>query len=469
MSLTDDAGSPGRAENEEVLRLRAEVARLQLERDAAARTGRYPTGADEKKGRGVVRRIVALFLVALTAILAFATVPALYLRSQVLDTDRYVATVAPLASDPAIQAEIASRVTDQIADASDVDGITRDALAELGNAAPRVAAALTGLAPAIASQTKALIYSAVSKFVAGPGFENLWIQLNRVGHRGLANLASGDSEGTVSIDQSGTVTVSTRQIIAGVKDLLVEQGVEIAARIPEVEAQVILLQSPELGQAAGAIKMLDRTAPVLAWLTVFSGLGAIAVAPRGRKRRTTSDVGLGIAAAMAALALGIAVGSSYFLGTIPATAVSPAAAGALVEALVAPLRTGVRFVFVVALLIAVAALLSGHSRAAQAVRLGIARTGDYLSGKIGTTRAKPWQHALARVRRIVEVGVIGGAVLVLVLWPYPTAAVAIWTAVLAGLGILLIELLCRPAVVEQSQDSRTGDGQDGPVPPPALP
>ncbi|XTR52418.1 hypothetical protein ACOM2C_02665 [Pseudarthrobacter sp. So.54] len=386
-----------------------------------------------------------------------------------LDTDRYVATIAPLASDPAIQAEIANRVTTQIADAADIDGITRDAVAELGTAVPRAAAALTGLAPAIASQTKALIHSAVSKFVAGPGFENLWIQVNRVGHQGLVNLVSGGSEGTVSIDQSGTVTVSTQEIIAGVKALLVEQGVEIAARIPEVEAQIILLQSPELGQAAGAIRTLDRTAPVLAWLTVFSGLGAIAVAPRGRKRRATSDVGLGIAAAMAALALGIAVGANYFLGTIPATAVSSAAAGTLVEALVAPLRTGVRFVFVVAVLIAAAALLSGHSRAAQVVRLGVARTGDYLSGKTGTTKAKPWQHALARVRRILEGGVIGAAVLVLVLWPFPTAAVAIWTAVLAGLGTLLIELLCRPAVVERAKDSRTGDGADGPAPPQTLP
>ncbi|MEC5190859.1 MULTISPECIES: hypothetical protein [unclassified Arthrobacter] len=468
MSLTDDAGSPVRAENEEIPRLRAEIARLQLERDAAV-TGRYPTGAEEKKGPGAVRRIIALFLVGLTAILAFAAVPALYLRSQVLDTDRYVATIAPLASDPAIQAEIADRVTTQIADAADIDGITRDALAELGNAAPRVAAALTGLAPAIASQTKALIHSAVSKFIAGPGFQNLWVQVNRVGHQGLANLASGDSDGAVSVDQSGTVTVSTQEIIAGVKALLVEQGVEIAARIPEVQAQVIMLQSAELGQAAGAIRTLDRTAPVLAWLTVFSGLGAIAVAPRGRRRRATSDVGLGIAVAMAALALGIAVGVNYFLGTIPATTVSPAAAGSLVEALVAPLRTGVRFVFVVAVLIAVAALLSGHSRAARTVRLGVVRTGDYLSGKMGTTKAKPWHHALARVRRILEGGVTGAAVLVLVLWPFPTAAVAIWTAVLAGLGILFIELLSRPAVVEQAADPRTGDDGDGPALPPALP
>jgi hypothetical protein len=41
------------------------------------------------------------------------------LRSEVLDTDHYVATVAPLASDPAIQAEIADKVTQQITDSVD--------------------------------------------------------------------------------------------------------------------------------------------------------------------------------------------------------------------------------------------------------------------------------------------------------------------------------------------------------------
>ena len=72
--------------------------------------------------------------------LAFAAVPALYLRSEVIDTDRYVATVAPLASDPAIQAEIADKVTQQITDAVDFETITRDALNELSKTAPRVAA-----------------------------------------------------------------------------------------------------------------------------------------------------------------------------------------------------------------------------------------------------------------------------------------------------------------------------------------
>ncbi|MCB5292324.1 hypothetical protein [Arthrobacter sp. SO3] len=443
MSLHDDTRVPGSPEQEEILRLRAEVARLQHERDDARKTSLRPHG----RGTGLARRIVAIVLVVLTAVLACAAVPALYLRSEVLDTDRYVATVAPLASDPAIQAEITDKVTTQITTAVDVDGITRDAMTELGKVAPRVAAVITGLAPAIAEQTKSLIRSAVSKFVASPQFQDLWTQLNRVAHQGIVNLATGNTGGTVSIDQSGTVTISTKEIIARVKTLLVEQGVDIAARIPEIDTQIALLQSPELVRATDAIQTLDRTAPILAWLTALSAVGAIAVAPRGWRRRTTSRVGLGIAVAMAVLALGLTIGLDIFLGTIPSATVSPAAAQSLVDALLTPLRTGVRFVFVVALLIALGAFLTGHSRPAESVRQGLARTGDYLTGKVGGGQAQPWQHWLARFRRILEAAVLGVAVLVLILWQYPTAAVAIWTAVLAGLAILLIELLCRPAVV----------------------
>jgi hypothetical protein len=149
---------------------------------------------------------------------------------------------------------------------------------------------------------------------------------------------------------------------------------------------------------------------------------------------------------MAVLALCLVIGRSYVLNSIPSSAVSPAAAESLVEALLVPLRTSLRLVFVVGLLIALAAFLGGHSRPAEYVRHGLATAGDYITGKIGGGQAKPWQLWLARYRRIIEATVVGIAVLVLIFWQDPTAAVAIWTAVLAGLVILVVELLCRPAV-----------------------
>ncbi|MGO4804766.1 hypothetical protein AB4089_06515 [Arthrobacter sp. 2MCAF15] len=467
MSLQDQSPSSSGTDQEEILRLRAEVARLQQERDEARKAPPRPA----RSHSGLARRVIAIVLVVLTAVLAFAAVPAMYLRSELIDTDRYVATVAPLASDPAIQAEIADKVTQQITDAVDFKTVIADALNELSKTAPRVAAVITGLAPAIAEQTKNLIHTAVSKFVATPQFQGLWVQVNRVAHQGLVNLATGSSGGTVTIDQNGTVTISTKEIIAQVKSALVQQGVGIAARIPDVDAQITLFQSPELVRATNAIRTLDATAPILAWLTVISAAGAIAVAPSGRKRSTISGVGLAVAIAMALLALGLVIGRTVLLNSIPPDSVSPAAAQSLVETLLVPLRNSLRLVFAVGLIIAVAAFLGGHSRPAEFVRHGLASAGDYITGKVGASQARPWQRWLARYRRILEATIVGIAVLVLIFWQDPTAAVAIWTAIVAVLAILLVELLCRPAVAAGPDDeaSATEPVTEAPPAPPAGP
>ncbi|GAA3180252.1 hypothetical protein GCM10020255_073930 [Rhodococcus baikonurensis] len=73
-----------------------------------------------------------------------------FTRSQILDTDRYVSTVAPLGENPAVQAEITNQITDEIFDRVDVEGLTTDALTALTDVsnlaanAPRLDQALVG-------------------------------------------------------------------------------------------------------------------------------------------------------------------------------------------------------------------------------------------------------------------------------------------------------------------------------------
>jgi hypothetical protein len=59
-------------------------------------------------------------------------------------------------------------------------------------------------------------------------------------------------------------------------------------------------------------------------------------------------------------------------------------------------------------------------------------------------------------------------VLVLIFWQDPTAAVAIWTAVLAVLAILLVELLCRPAVAPRPDGEPALTGGEPPVTEPVV-
>jgi hypothetical protein len=78
---------------------------------------------------------VASLLIVLGCVLAPLSVVAVWTRNQVTNTDRYVATVAPLASDPAIQKAIADQVTAQVLTYLDVPGVTNqvaDAVASSG-------------------------------------------------------------------------------------------------------------------------------------------------------------------------------------------------------------------------------------------------------------------------------------------------------------------------------------------------
>ena len=78
---------------------------------------------------------------------------AVWARNQVTNTDRYVRTVAPLASDPAIQQAVADQITAQIFTYLDVRGLTNQTVDAL---------ATRGLPPRLADQLQAGGYSRAS-------------------------------------------------------------------------------------------------------------------------------------------------------------------------------------------------------------------------------------------------------------------------------------------------------------------
>jgi len=80
---------------------RAEPERLRAENTALPAQGQ--AAGPRPDGRQRWRTIVASLLIVLGCVLAPLSVVAVWTRNQVTNTDRYVATVAPLASDPVIK------------------------------------------------------------------------------------------------------------------------------------------------------------------------------------------------------------------------------------------------------------------------------------------------------------------------------------------------------------------------------
>ncbi|APE07987.1 hypothetical protein NXT08_09150 [Rhodococcus pyridinivorans] len=446
----DDEPRPGRLDDDEraeLDRLRAEVATL---RERAAVEGE--PAPEPRPARHGWRWAAVALLTVLVAVLAVLSVTARFVRSEILDTDRYVTTVAPLGSNPAIQTQIANSVTDEIFTRVDVEGLTTDALVALTDAvpatenAPRVDRAVEGLAPVITGQARNFVNETVLSLVQSEQFEDLWIQAHRAAHNALVAVVTGNvGPSSVTVDDSGTVSISLGTVIDNVRGRLLDRGFTFAEKIPSVDKQLVLFRSPELVRAQRAVNALDNISDVLPWITLAAAAGAVAVAPPGRRLRALAFVGLALVVGMFVLAVALIIVRSLYLDDVPPDVLSPEAAAAIIDAVLMPLRTSLRAVAVLGLVIALGAYLTGGSSSARTVRRGFGRSLDAVQRLRRPRPPNAFEEAAFRARVAIRAVVIGVAALLVMFWRYPTGLVVAFIVLGAVLVLLALELVIRPA------------------------
>ncbi len=437
---------PGLTESEraELNRLRAENAALRAQGQAAA--GPRPP---RPGGRQRWRTIVAVLLIVLGCVLAPLAGVAVWARNQVTNTDRYVATITPLASDPAIQQAITDQITAQVFTYIDVQALTTqvvDALSarvEGRGLPPQAAAALQGLAGPVANGVEGFVRTQVERIVQSQAFEDAWIQANRAAHEALVKALTGEGGGAVTIEND-TVTLNLAPFIQTVKQQLVAQGFTLAERIPEVNASFVLFQSADITRARSAFNLLNTLGN---WLPVVAlVLLAIGIYVAKDHRRALVGAALGVAGGMVLLGLALAVFRSIYLDAVPAAVLPHDAAAVLYDTIVRFLRAGLRSVLVLALVVAAAGFLTGQSTTAVRTRQGLAGGLGWVRGSaehagLGTGPVGSWVYANKKALRI---GAVVLASLALVFWSRPTGKVVLLLAGLLLVALALIELLGRP-------------------------
>ncbi len=435
-SASEDVNSPlSSDERAELERLRTEVATLRPE---------------PRRERHLGRRIGVWFLVFLTALLALLSVTTRYVRSEILDTNHYVATVTPLASNPAVQDQVTTSINDAIDQRIDINKLVTDSLQGLTEAAapdrPRVDQAVNGLAPLLASQATNFVHSTVANFVKSQQFKDLWVTANRAAHQGVVAAVTGDTKhAAVDVSDTGTISIELGPIIDQVKAQLEDRGFGFASAIPSINKKFVIFQSPELARAQGLVNALDKVATILPWLGILAALGAVLAAGHGRRLRTTVSVGIAIVIAMLLLALGLLIGRFFYLNAIPTDVLSVPAAQAIFDTVIAPLRTALRAVAVAGLVVAAIAFFAGGSRSASAVRAGIGRGFGAVDARRSNRAPNEVERLAWQLRIPVRIAIVVIAALMLMFWHYPTAMVVIWTVVIAGAVLVGFEFLIAPA------------------------
>jgi hypothetical protein len=266
----------------------------------------------------------------------------------------------------------------------------------------------------------------------------------------VVRLLSGDTTSAITA-QGDSVSLNLGPIIEQVKAALVAHGFTLANSIPTIDRSFVLMQSSSVTHAQTAFSFLNGIGIWLPIVAILLLVGGVLLARD--KRAALFRAGLGLAGAMLVLGIVLAIGRTWYVNTTPGNVLTSSAAGGVFDTLVRFLRTSLRAVAVVGLVMAFTAFVSGPSKGALRVRgaftggIGSLR-GDAQSAGWNTGRLGTWTYAHKNALRLAA-AVLGGAILVF--WSQPTAWVVVFIALFVVLLLAVIEFLAAPPPAQASE------------------
>ncbi|KRB47526.1 hypothetical protein [Terrabacter sp. Root181] len=381
-----------------------------------------------------LRSVLAAVLIVIGVVLVPVGVTATWLRTTVTDTDNWVETVTPLATDPAVTAFVEDRATARVLVAISDQHLVDRALEALEAGGRPVAARALGLLKApLAAQVEQVVRRVVTAVVGSDQFATVWVAANQVSHAQLVAVLSRSPDGAI-VDNGTDVSIDIGNIVEPIEQRLVAAGVPLVDKLPPITVSVPLLPSSDLDTARTAYNALRVGGVALPLLAIAFIAGGVAMA-RDR-RRALVRVGLGAAVACVVLVLGLSFARSHVASSLPPGA--SAAAVSIIDTLTEGLRQMVRVVVAFFLVMVLVALVVGPSRGARRVRSLAVAGWDGARG--GMDRAAGTPLAIP-----VAIGVAVLCVLVVVFAGDLGTGWTILLAVVAGLALIVAALAGRGA------------------------
>jgi hypothetical protein len=403
---------------DEVAKLRDELERLRSDNSKLQRRVAW---------RARLRRAGLVLLLVLGCVLAAASAAAIWTRATVLNTDRYVNTMAPIARSPAVQNTVAQKLNTAITSRVDFGGLAREVLPDRADI----------LAPAIESGVESAIQSRINDFVHSPRFLELWDNANRRAHERVVGLLTTGKSGRLKLE-GNTVYLDLSAAVERVKQGLRDRGfTRVADAIPStVNGQIALLSSGSFERARGGINRIERLSILLPILSILCLIGHVLLSES--KRRGVLRAALGLTFTGLLLLAAIGIGRTLYLDAINQAVLPRQAAEDIFDSLIVALRSAIRIGVLVTLVLAALALLAGKPLRV-AVETGVPRA----KATVAQLRAHPGTSWLADHRAAVQWGIVLFGGIVLVAWNNPTAGVVLLDAALIGVAVWLVGALAR--------------------------
>lgn len=267
-----------------------------------------------------LRNALSAVLIALSCLLLPFGALAAWAAYGLTDTGRYVTTMAPLATDPAVRDVVTDAVGTGILDEVQVGGPMRP-----------------------------FVQDAVRSFTRTPAFGTAWDAGNRAVHGAVLTALRDDGERTATVDLA--------PVAAQVKRQLTVDHVPLASRIPVEHTRVAILPAQDLDRLRKGYDVLEVAG---FWLPVTAAaLAVTGIAVAACRRRALTATALGTALGGTFLGLAVAAGRRLTLADLPDPAHRPAA-GAIYDALTETLRTVSWLLVAVGLTVALGCWLTGY-------------------------------------------------------------------------------------------------------------
>ncbi|MEZ5184373.1 MAG: hypothetical protein R2720_01380 [Candidatus Nanopelagicales bacterium] len=441
------------AAQDEVRRLQAEVTRLQRELEQSP----------PKQKRRWVRTFWSTVLIVVACLLAPLSVVSVWARGEVTDTNRYVQTVAPLASDPAIQDAITTRITDEIFKYVDVPTLTSDAVASISqnrDLNPRQTAALQALTGPINSGIESYTEDAVAAVVGSDQFESAWVEANTLAHQRLQQALSGQNTDNAIRVADNQVVLDLGNLIDQVKQLLISKGFTVADKIPTVDQTIVLFEAPNATAMQTAYSALNTLG---FWLPLIAiTLAVVGVFVSHTRSTALAWFGFGLTAAMAVGAGMLGFARIEYLNSLPVS-VNHAAATAFFDTFTDFLRQSLWAGAAAGIVLLLGGLVLGAGKVATGVRSvpvkAAAAVQSWLASLgLAMDGARRWVAAQATGLRIAA---SLAALVFVMLQRYKTPDLILWTTAVLLVVLFVIQVFASGD--DESVSPTRGDSAGTPV------
>jgi hypothetical protein len=373
------------------------------------------------------RGVLSVIGVLLSCVLLLATVAGVWARRSFLRSDIFSERAGNLIDDPAVQAALSLYLSEQITQLIDPESVLEDVLPDRAQI----------LSVPLATAVETFIAEEVTKFVESDRFAGLWKEAVRRAHERAIAVLEGNSD--IVRSEGDHIVIDLLPIINGILAAIGEQSPEIFGHtvdLPTISVDDIPEEARDrLGDALGidlsddfgtfevyddgalstaqdAVRLADQFVWILVVLTPLVMAGTIALS--ARRRRTILQLSIGVAVTMVLLRRLVLLFQEDLLNLVRVESNRPAVE-VTSDAFLDPLLTGVRWLAVLAAVVALLALLTGPYAWARSLRTWTATTVRRLVGVV-SEKAQDEATASWAAERLDALRIAGAAVGVALLW-----------------------------------------------------